>query len=77
MLPYLVLVVSAFLAGIANSVAGGGSFFTFPALVFVGVPSIMANASSTVVLVPAVFASAWAYRKDLKSHERVSLASHR
>jgi uncharacterized membrane protein YfcA len=73
MLPYLVLIISAFLAGIANSVAGGGSFFTFPALVYAGVPSIIANASSTVVLMPAAFASAWAYRQDLRSWERVSL----
>jgi uncharacterized membrane protein YfcA len=71
--PYAVLVVAAFLAGMVNSVAGGGSFFTFPALVFAGVQPIVANASSTVVLMPAAFASAWAYRHDLKLHEHVSL----
>jgi uncharacterized membrane protein YfcA len=63
---YLLLVLAAFAAGIMNSVAGGGSFLTFPALVFIGVPSIIANASSTVALVPGSFASSWAYRHDFK-----------
>lgn len=48
-------------AGIMNAVAGGGSFLTFPALVFAGLPSVIANASSTVALVPATLASVWAY----------------
>lgn len=48
-------------AGVMNAVAGGGSFLTFPALVFAGLPSVAANASSTVALVPATLASAWAY----------------
>src|SRR5262245_24558071 len=55
-----------------NSVAGGGSFRTFPALVFSGVPSVIANASSTVALFPGVLASAWAYRRDLKNPQGVS-----
>ena len=50
-----------------NSVAGGGSFLTFPALVFTGVPSIIANASSTLALFPGSMASAWAYREDFKN----------
>ena len=48
-------------AGLMNAVAGGGSFLTFPALVFAGLPSVVANASSTVALVPATLASVWAY----------------
>lgn len=63
---YLLLALSAFAAGIINAVAGGGSFFTFPALIFTGVPSIIANASSTMALLPGIFASAWAYRHDFK-----------
>jgi len=58
-----------------NAVAGGGSFFTFPALVFVGVPSVIANASSTVALFPGAFASAWGYRHDFESFPGVSLKS--
>jgi len=48
-------------AGTMNAVAGGGSFLTFPALVFAGLPSVVGNASSTVALVPATLASVWAY----------------
>ena len=66
---YLLLVCAAFAAGLINSVAGGGSFITFPALVFTGVPSIIANASSTLALFPGSFASAWAYRDDFKKSE--------
>src|SRR5258706_2378105 len=69
---YLLLAISAFAAGLINSVAGGGSFFTFPALVFTGVPSIIANASSTMALLPRIFASASAYRHDLKNSKEFS-----
>lgn len=62
----ILLAVAAFVAGAMNAVAGGGSFITFPALVFTGVPSIVANASSTVALCPASFASAWGYRHDFQ-----------
>src|SRR5262249_16123113 len=60
-------------AGLMNAVAGGGSFLTFPALVFTGVPSIVANATSTVALFPGVLASAWAYRREFKMLEKIPL----
>jgi uncharacterized membrane protein YfcA len=60
---YLLLIIAAFGAGLINSVAGGGSFLTFPALVFTGVPSIIANASSTCALAPGSLTSAWVYRE--------------
>jgi uncharacterized membrane protein YfcA len=63
---YLLLIIAALAAGLINSVAGGGMFLTFPALVFTGVPSIIANASSTTALIPGIFASSWAYRGDLR-----------
>ena len=66
------LVVAAFVAGTMNAVAGGGSFITFPALVFTGVPSIVANASSTVALCPGSLASAVAYRSDFQNFKGVS-----
>ena len=69
MAAYLLLITSAFLAGIINSVAGGGSFLTFPALVFTGVPSIVANASSTLALIPGSMAAAWEYRDDFRKTE--------
>jgi len=68
----LLLIVAAFVAGAMNSVAGGGSFLTFPALVFAGVPSVVANATNTVALFPASLASAWAYRHDFPKLEGIS-----
>lgn len=58
---FLLLFAAGAGAGVMNAVAGGGSFLTFPALVFAGLPSVIANASSTVALVPATLASVWAY----------------
>ena len=72
---YLVLIVAALTAGTVNAVAAGGSFFTFPALVFVGLPPVIANASSSVVIFPAIFASAWAYRQDRKDFDGVGFKS--
>jgi len=51
-------------AGAINSVAGGGSFLSFPALVFTGVPPIQANATSTLALLPGALASIGAYRRE-------------
>ncbi len=63
---YLLLIAAAFAAGAINSVAGGGSFLTFPSLVFAGVPAVMANASNTVAMVPGSIASAVSYRGDIR-----------
>ena len=69
---YLLLFFAALGAGVMNGVAGGGSFLTFPALVFTGVPGVIANATSTVALFPGTCASAWAYRDDFRGFGRVS-----
>ena len=53
------------LGGALNSVAGGGSFIAFPALLFTGVPPIPANATNTIALWTAAAASGGAYRKRL------------
>ncbi|MFL5541231.1 MAG: sulfite exporter TauE/SafE family protein [Longimicrobiaceae bacterium] len=66
------LMAAAFLGGAMTAVAGGGSFLTFPALVFTGVPSVVANASSTVALCPGSLASAAAYRNDFQNFKGVS-----
>jgi uncharacterized protein len=52
--------------GAINSVAGGGTLMTFPALLAVVSP-VVANATSTLALVPAGVGSAWAYRNELRS----------
>jgi uncharacterized membrane protein YfcA len=61
----LLLVGAGFLAGSMNALAGGGSFVTLPALIAAGVPSVSANASSSVALYPAGAVSAWVYRDGL------------
>ena len=60
----------AFLAGGMNAMAGGGTFFSFPAMLAAGVPPITANASNTVALWPASLSSAWAYRREVMRHGR-------
>jgi uncharacterized membrane protein YfcA len=59
------------IGGALNSVAGGGSFVAFPALLFVGVPPIPANASNTVALWTGAAASGGAYRNKLNMARRV------
>ena len=53
-------------AGAVNSIAGGGTLLTFPALVGLGIPPIVANATSTVALWPGAFGSMWGYRGELR-----------
>lgn len=72
----LALVAGAgLLAGTMNAIAGGGSFVTLPALVAAGLPALIANATSTVALVPSALASAFAYRRDFKGFDGVALSA--
>ena len=64
------LFFAALLGGTVNSVAGGGSFISFPALLFAGIPAIPANATNTVALWPGTLASAAAYRNAFTSEAR-------
>ncbi len=66
------LFVAAGLAGAMNSVAGGGSFISFPALIFTRVLPIPANATSTVALWPGTVASVGAYRKRFPKDSRIT-----
>jgi len=61
------------LGGALNSVAGGGSFIAFPALLFTGVPPIPANATNTIALWTAAAASGGAYRKRLDVARRLMI----
>lgn len=70
MLSWVLLVGAAFLAGGINAIAGGGTFLTFPALVFTGTAPLAANATSTVALWPGSVASAWGYRSVMKEDPR-------
>ena len=72
---YLLLMGAGFAAGVLNSLAGGGSFLTFPSLVFAGVPAVVANASNTVALVPGAMASVFSYRTDIRRMNEQRLKS--
>jgi len=69
----MVLTAAAFVGGAINSLAGGGTFVTFPALLFAGLNPIDANASSVVALFPGTFSGAWAYRRDILSVTEVNV----
>ena len=64
------LFFAAVAGGIINSVAGGGGFICFPALLFSGVPPINANATNTIALWPGTAASIVAYRHELRQQDR-------
>ena len=63
---FLLVFLAALIGGAVNSIAGGGTLITFPAIVWLGVPPISANATSTVALWPGSFGSMWAYRDELR-----------
>ena len=69
----IILLVAGVLAGALNSVAGGGSFISFPALASVGIPLINANTTNTLALWPGVVASVGAYRKELMEKVKYEL----
>jgi uncharacterized membrane protein YfcA len=60
---------AAFLAGAINSVAGGGTLVSFPTLIWLGLGSVTANATSTVAIWPGTVGSAWGYRRELQKAE--------
>lgn len=66
---WLILILAALAAGILNSIAGGGSFLTFPALVYAGLPPVAANATSAVAVFPGYLGAAAGFRKELLSFE--------
>jgi uncharacterized protein len=65
------LFCASVIAGTLNAVAGGGSFISFPALLFLRVPPVAANATNTVALWPGLAASTLAYLKRLKAPARL------
>ena len=66
----LLLIFAGAAAGVMNALAGGGTLLTFPALVFVGLPAIEANATSTVALLTGVGSSIWGYRRELATQKK-------
>lgn len=70
MIELLFLFAAGFFGGVINSIAGGGSFITFPALLFVGVPPISANATNTFASCAGYLSGTYAFREDLVAHKR-------
>src|SRR5262245_51381774 len=64
---HIIAFAAAFVAGAINSVAGGGTLLSFPALVSIGLPSVIANATSTVAIWPGSFGSMRGYREDMRT----------
>jgi len=62
----LVVASAAFAAGLINSIAGGGTLVSFPALLWTGRDPVLANATSTVALWPASLAGVYGFRRELK-----------
>lgn len=60
-------------AGVLNAIAGGGSFLTFPALVFAGVPPLAANATSAATVSPGYLGSTLGFKDELKAIPRSTL----
>jgi uncharacterized membrane protein YfcA len=67
---YWLIVAAGFGAGFVNAIAGGGTLLTFPALLYSGIASITANATSTVAIWPGSLMSSWAYRRQLLDHRQ-------
>lgn len=65
-----IIVGAAVIAGAINSIAGGGTLISFPALVWLGRDPILANATNTIALWPGSFAGMVGFRRELASTRR-------
>jgi uncharacterized protein len=55
-------------AGAINAAVGSGTLITFPTLVALGFPPLVANVSNNIGLVPGNFAAVWGYRREISGH---------
>jgi uncharacterized protein len=62
--------LAAAAAGFANALAGGGTLITFPVLIAVGIPPVVANVTNTVALCPGYLGATLAQAKDLRGQRR-------
>jgi len=67
----IILFFAGVIAGVLNAVAGGGSFISFPLMMFTGVPPVEANASNTVALWPGLATSVASYSRHLQAPRRL------
>ena len=73
MFEVIVLALAGFGAGVVNTIAGGGTFLTFPALVWAGVPPVAANATSAVAVFPGYLGGAIGFLSELKTLSRAQM----
>lgn len=66
----IIIAAAAFAAGLINSIAGGGTLVSFPALLLIGRDAVLANATSTVALLPASLAGLFGFRREMKGGAR-------
>jgi uncharacterized protein len=73
MTDFILLILAGLGAGIINALAGGGTFLTFPALVFIGLPPVVANATSAVAVFPGYLSAAAGFRAEIAAIKRHDL----
>jgi uncharacterized protein len=61
----VVIIAVGIFAGTVNAIVGAGSLVTFPTLLLLGFPPLVANVSNTVGLVPGTISGAVGYRREL------------
>lgn len=64
------ILLAGLAAGAINAVVGSGTLITFPTLLALGYPPVLANVSNTIGLAPGSFAGAWGYRRELVGQRR-------
>lgn len=69
----LILFAAAFAAGMINSIAGGGTLLTFPALIAAGLDAKTANATSTVALWPGLLGGLYGFRREMAENRPLLL----
>lgn len=73
-LEQLAIVATGLVAGVMTSTVGVASLLSFPVLVALGIPPVVANASNTVGMVPASLTGSFGYREELRVHPKVAAA---
>ena len=61
----VVIALAGLAAGTINTIVGSGTLITFPVLLALGYPPVMANVSNNIGLVPGALSGTWGYRREL------------
>jgi len=70
---FSLIALAAFFAGVLNAMAGGGSFLTLPALIYIGIPPVAANATSAVAVFPGYLSSTLGFVQEIRTFDRKQL----